>query len=181
MQRVVAVLNPTSGRLSAEDKHRLLREVWPSGLTVQQTDPDDDPTEWLRAVRAEEPDLILAAGGDGTVRHIVSSLHVAGMRVPVAHVPFGTANVVAASLGFSVTPAAALREIRAGSNFESQDPPEAHFGLGATSTVDTLSVTWPDGMRTVLDDVAADQLLVLDVVFRDGFESGDLLRWDEGR
>ncbi len=53
-----------------------------------------------------------------------------------------------------------VREIRAGSNFLSQDPAEAHFGLGAATSVD-LSVRWPDGMVSTESNVAANQLLVL--------------------
>jgi len=54
-----------------------------------------------------------------------------------------------------------LRELRSGSNFESQDPAEAHFGLGAATVVDELRITWPDGSETALDDVAARRSLVL--------------------
>jgi len=54
-----------------------------------------------------------------------------------------------------------VREIRAGSNYVSQNPAEAHFGLGDATSVD-LSVRWPDG-RTVsqVSNVLANQLLVL--------------------
>lgn len=38
-----------------------------------------------------------------------------------------------------------LRELRCGNNFLSQDPVEAHFGLGSAQTVDELRVRWPDG------------------------------------
>jgi len=55
-----------------------------------------------------------------------------------------------------------MREIRAGSNFESQDPAEAHFGLGAATEVSQLRVVWPLGGFTDLSSVAVDQ--VLDVV-----------------
>jgi len=54
-----------------------------------------------------------------------------------------------------------LRELRAGTNFESQDPAEAHFGLGAASTVDELRVTWPGGAETVLTGVAGRRSVVL--------------------
>ena len=53
-----------------------------------------------------------------------------------------------------------MREIRAGSNFVSQNPAEAHFGLGAATSVD-LSVRWPDGAVTQISNVAANQLLVV--------------------
>lgn len=53
-----------------------------------------------------------------------------------------------------------IREIRAGNNFVSQNPAEAHFGLGSVQNVD-VTVFWPDGSQTVLTDVAADQLLTI--------------------
>jgi len=51
------------------------------------------------------------------------------------------------------------RELHAGSNFASQDPAEAHFGLGAAGSAACLRVTWPDGSTTVRTEVAADQRL----------------------
>jgi hypothetical protein len=53
-----------------------------------------------------------------------------------------------------------LRYLRAGSNFLSQDPAIAHFGLGAATTA-SVRIVWPDGSETTLPDVAADQLLVV--------------------
>ncbi len=53
-----------------------------------------------------------------------------------------------------------IREIRAGNNFVSQNPAEAHFGLGSTRNVD-VAVFWPDGSQSALADVAADQLLTI--------------------
>ncbi len=63
----------------------------------------------------------------------------------------------------TITPSiggAQVREIRAGINFASQNPAEAHFGLGDATSV-ALSVRWPDGMVSTESNVAANQLLVL--------------------
>jgi diacylglycerol kinase family enzyme len=57
----------------------------------------DDPG-WRAAVR-EPADLVVAAGGDGTVRRV--ALAVRGAGRPVAVLPVGTANNVAAALGIS--------------------------------------------------------------------------------
>jgi hypothetical protein len=38
-----------------------------------------------------------------------------------------------------------VRAIRAGSNYVSQDPAEAHFGLGRAARVSRIDVHWPDG------------------------------------
>jgi hypothetical protein len=54
-----------------------------------------------------------------------------------------------------------LREVRAGSNYVSQDPAVAHFGLGTAPTA-TVEVIWLDGTRSVREKVAANQRLVLD-------------------
>ncbi len=54
-----------------------------------------------------------------------------------------------------------LREVRAGSNYLSQDLAEAHFGLGAGRTA-SVEVLWPDGTRTVREKIAPDQRIVLE-------------------
>ena len=54
-----------------------------------------------------------------------------------------------------------MLELRAGSNFESQVPAEAHFGLASASTVSELKVTWPRGGETLLRDVAARQRILV--------------------
>jgi hypothetical protein len=53
-----------------------------------------------------------------------------------------------------------LREIRASSHFVSQNPAEAHFGLGSANSVD-VTIYWPDGTQTAIAAVAADQYLVI--------------------
>lgn len=52
-----------------------------------------------------------------------------------------------------------IREIRCGSHYVSQDPANAHFGLGDASMIDTLEVTWPDGTKTVQNGIQANQRL----------------------
>lgn len=60
-----------------------------------------------------------------------------------------------------ITPGATqLRELRAGSNYVSQDPAIGHFGLGQNRTV-TIEVAWPDGARSVLERVSSNQRLTL--------------------
>lgn len=54
-----------------------------------------------------------------------------------------------------------MRELRAGNNFMSQNPPEAYFGLGEASKVDEVQVIWPSGKQQVLQDLDAGQLIVV--------------------
>ena len=72
-----------------------------------------------------------------------------------------------------------LRLIAAGTSYLGQEPAEAFFGTGTATRVDRVTVDWPDGDRTVLADVAANQILVVrsPLLFADGFESGDTTAW----
>ena len=54
-----------------------------------------------------------------------------------------------------------IREIRAGNHFVSQNPAEAHFGLGAATSV-SMTIFWPDGTQSGPNNVQADQYLVVD-------------------
>ena len=55
-----------------------------------------------------------------------------------------------------------IREIRAGSNFVSQNPAYAHFGLSDAEIVEAIEIEWLDGSTSNLQNVAANQFLVVD-------------------
>ena len=54
------------------------------------------------------------------------------------------------------------RELGAGGGYYSADAMIAHFGLGEVTLVDTLKVIWPGGEVKILEDVAVDQLVVVE-------------------
>ncbi len=45
--------------------------------------------------------------------------------------------------------------------YQSSVPPVFHFGLGRHTSIDDITITWPDGKQQVLKDIAADQTLEL--------------------
>ncbi len=47
--------------------------------------------------------------------------------------------------------------VLAGSGFKSMSTLALHFGVGTSTTVDEISVTWPDGTRSIRRDVPANQ------------------------
>lgn len=51
------------------------------------------------------------------------------------------------------------RELRVGSNFESQNPVDAHFGLGDAKIVNKLRVVWPNGKISIWHNVSVDQVI----------------------
>lgn len=54
-----------------------------------------------------------------------------------------------------------MRELRSGNNYVSQNPVEAHFGLAQSDSVDEMRIVWPDGMESTLENVDANQFLVI--------------------
>jgi len=49
----------------------------------------------------------------------------------------------------------------AGSGYLSQNDWRLHFGLGAQTKVDRITVTWPSGIRQVVEGVAANQVITI--------------------
>jgi hypothetical protein len=93
--------------------------------------------------------------------------------------PGGGPTVIGSRIYLTVGAVTQMREVHAGSNFVSQNPEEAHFGLGAATTVDQLQIQWPDGSTDIYSNVAGDQFLEIAPtrIFTDGFESGDVSAW----
>jgi len=52
-----------------------------------------------------------------------------------------------------------LQELSPVTGYLSQADPRPHFGLGSAERVELIEVCWPDGQRTELRDVAANQIL----------------------
>ena len=55
-----------------------------------------------------------------------------------------------------------LRLAEANSNFNSQNTPDLHFGLGHAVRADTVRVVWPGGAELACAAVAANRFVVLD-------------------
>jgi diacylglycerol kinase family enzyme len=70
------------------------------------TQKSEDGTEAARSMALSGADLVVAVGGDGTVRCCAEGM--VGTDVPMAIVPMGTANLLARTLGIPSRPHAAL-------------------------------------------------------------------------
>jgi diacylglycerol kinase (ATP) len=99
--RARLIFNPVSGQGNAEQELNLIRQLLEPHLHLQVhvTEPNDEPGELVRLAIAEEVDLIIASGGDGTVSAVADAL--IGTGIPLGIIPRGTANAFAISLGIS--------------------------------------------------------------------------------
>jgi YegS/Rv2252/BmrU family lipid kinase len=95
---VAVVFNPATGGGEA-DARRSDTEAALAGAGLEvlwlETTPQDPGQEATREALAEGVDLVMAAGGDGTVMACVTGL--AGTEVPLAVLPGGTGNLLAAN------------------------------------------------------------------------------------
>lgn len=135
--RAVVVHNPTAGtgRHTAE---ALVAAVEAAGYTVTyRSTKDGDFAEPLR----ERCDLVVAAGGDGTVAKVAARI-LPGSGVPLAIVPLGTANNIARSLHIAGTPVALA----------------ATWRTGATRLLDIGVVRGPWGERPFVEAVGIGML-----------------------
>jgi diacylglycerol kinase (ATP) len=97
MSRVLAILNPRSGRSDPGAVEAALRLRFP-GLEVLIAPEEGDLVSLVQArLRRERPELVVASGGDGTVSAVASAA--AGSPTRLGVVPSGTANVLARELG----------------------------------------------------------------------------------
>lgn len=92
--RRVAIWNPASG--SAPDEHALRGALGEAVDLVPTTEDDPGPGQAAAAVR-DGADIVVACGGDGTVRACLEPL--AGTGTSLAVVPLGTGNLLAANIG----------------------------------------------------------------------------------
>jgi hypothetical protein len=55
-----------------------------------------------------------------------------------------------------------MRLVQSGTSYLSQDDMRQQFGLGGVGQVDLLEVHWPDGTTTKLENVKANQVVVVE-------------------
>lgn len=115
--RILVIHNPVAGRRRRRRLRQLLKLLARTDreVRVRPTTRPGDAREIART--AEGVDLIIAAGGDGTVNEVVDGLAVrdgTGPLPAVAFLPLGTANVLAWELNLPHRPSALVKLIEAG-------------------------------------------------------------------
>jgi len=100
-RNTVVIYNPASGKLRRNPRliQRTIQALGDQGIDAR-AEPTTGPgaaADIARKAVDRDVDLILAAGGDGTINEVING--VIPSLVPVGIVPAGTANVLACELG----------------------------------------------------------------------------------
>lgn len=116
-KHAVLIVNPVAGQargLRLGQQMRLAFEKKGINCSVRVTSGMGDARLWSSEAAETGFDLIVAIGGDGTIGEVVSGQAIATVKVPVAVVPVGTANVVALALALPWLPGTAMGNILEG-------------------------------------------------------------------
>ena len=97
-RNALVIFNPTAGGRRRARLDRVLAHMRALGavVTLHETTARGDAERTAREAPADVHDVIVAAGGDGTINEVINGL--AGRRMPLGIIPLGTANVLAAEL-----------------------------------------------------------------------------------
>jgi len=117
-RRAIVIVNPISGHRSrlvtveglaaGLARHGVLLEVWP-------TEGPGDARRLARKAAAEGVDMVVAAGGDGTVNETAHGLlESGGAGTHLGILPFGTSNLVARELAIPLDPQGAAAVLATG-------------------------------------------------------------------
>ncbi len=115
-RRLLVIHNPVAGRRRRRRFQAVLDLLERDGneLLLHLTEAPGHASDFARQIEAGDGDLVVAAGGDGTINEVVNGLVANGRPapLPVAIVPLGTSNVLAAEIGLAKSPSAVARTIR---------------------------------------------------------------------
>jgi diacylglycerol kinase (ATP) len=106
--KIFVVVNPVAGNADSDEVRRLIDQHLPEWeYEIFETTGEEKLPEVVAQALEREFDVIVAAGGDGTVSGVAAGL--VGRQVPMAILPIGTGNTLARELGISLDPHEAIQ------------------------------------------------------------------------
>ena len=113
-RRALIIFNPVAGYFPGRRLTRVCQSLSWHGVevTIRETAYRGDAEAFAAAASSKDCDVVVAAGGDGTINEVANGL--AGSHLPLAIIPLGTANVLAAEIEMHTDAPSIARTIAAG-------------------------------------------------------------------
>jgi hypothetical protein len=143
-------VSPLSGPAFAEER---------VGRTVVSGDVDNDgDLDLLVTNNGQQAELLLNDGGNSG--HALL-LRLIGMSSPSTSLRASNRDAIGARVRLTSGVRTQVREVTSGSSYLGQNDPRLHVGLGAGTIVDRVEIRWPSGRTEVVQNVAANQVIVI--------------------
>ena len=112
--RLLIIFNYRASQKRIARFHAVLRLLEKAGCSyvVKEMQAAGDAARFAAAADAAEVDIVVVAGGDGTVNDAINGFHPG--TPPLGLIPLGTANVLAHEIGLEVEPAAIAAALTGG-------------------------------------------------------------------
>ncbi|HUM83785.1 MAG TPA: diacylglycerol kinase family lipid kinase [Lachnospiraceae bacterium] len=116
VHQILLIYNPKAGKGIFLTKLADVIDMFVKGGYTVEVYPTQAPGDAVKKISALPSyiDMIVAAGGDGTLDEVVTGLMQSGRDVPIAYIPVGSTNDFAASLGLSTNIIEAVGDILGG-------------------------------------------------------------------
>ena len=147
------MLNPIAGHASSEELHQAITEHFSSlgwDYEIYETTGRENLIEVTRKACEGAVDLVIAAGGDGTVAAVVNGI--IQKEIPLGIIPVGTGNGLAHALGIPLEAGEAIRLLtgeHATYNIDAMQVGEMFYTLNVSSGISARAMqdTRPEQKR----------------------------------
>ncbi len=115
-KRLLLIVNPAAGKAVITRRLPRVEEIFEEAgciLTERITSAPGEEEELAYSL-APQHDMIVSAGGDGTLYRILNGMLRAGCDLPIGHIPCGSTNEFASAHGLHGSPERAARRIAEG-------------------------------------------------------------------
>ena len=159
MKKMLFLMNPNAGQRKAPRFLTEILSIFQEGgyeVTVFLTTGPGDGVKIVES-RVGEYDLIVCAGGDGTLNETISGVLRSGIDCPVGYIPCGSTNDFAATLKLSTDVLQAARDIMEGTDqyYDLGVFNDRYFSYVASFGAFTrVSYTTPQNLKNVLGHMA---------------------------
>ena len=118
-KELLFILNPTAGKTHIKDRLFDVINAFSEADYRVTVYPTKQPMDGQNIVISEgsDYDLIVCAGGDGTLDEVVTGFMISKCEKPLGYIPAGSTNDFARSLGIPLDPMAAVTNIISGHPF----------------------------------------------------------------